>query len=96
MYFIYLFLAVLGLCCCARALSSCGEQGPLFAAVRRLLIAVRDFSCCGARVLGTWASAVVARGLSSYSSRIPEHRLSSCGARAHLLCSMWDLPGPGR
>ena len=38
--FIYLFLAVLGLRCCARAFSSCGEQGLLFAVVRGLLIAV--------------------------------------------------------
>ena len=41
-----------------------------------------DFSCCGARALGTWASVVVARGLSSYGSRALERRLSSCGARA--------------
>ena len=41
------------------------------------------FSCCGARALGTWASVVVARGL------------SSCGTWAQLLCGMWDLPGPG-
>ena len=39
-YFIYLFLAVLGLRYCARAFSSCGEQGLLFVAVRGLLIAV--------------------------------------------------------
>ena len=39
-YFIYLFLAALGLHCCARAFSSCGEQGLLFIAVRRLLVAV--------------------------------------------------------
>ena len=26
-YFIYLLLAVLGLCCCAQAFSSCGERG---------------------------------------------------------------------
>ena len=39
-YFIYLFLAALGLCCCARAFSSCDERGPLFIAVRRLLVAV--------------------------------------------------------
>ena len=38
--FIYLFLAPLGLCCCARAFSSCGEWGLLFIAVRGLLIAV--------------------------------------------------------
>ena len=63
--FIHLFLAVLGLHCCARA-SHCG-----------------GFSCGRARALSTWASVVVARGL------------SSCGARAYLLCGMWDLPGPG-
>ena len=38
--FIYLFLAVLGLCCCTRAFSSCRERGLLFIAVRGLLIAV--------------------------------------------------------
>ena len=36
--FIYLFMAVLGLCCCARAFSSCGERGLLFVAVHGLLI----------------------------------------------------------
>ena len=36
----YLFLVALGLCCCARAFSSCGEQGLLFIVVRSLLIAV--------------------------------------------------------
>ena len=29
-YFIYLLLAVLGLCCCVWAFSSCGERGLLF------------------------------------------------------------------
>ena len=38
--FIYLFMAALGLRCCARAFSSCGEQGQLFIAVHGLLIAV--------------------------------------------------------
>ena len=42
--FIYLFiLAVLGLSCCGRAFSSCGERGLLFIAVRGLLIAVASF-----------------------------------------------------
>ena len=41
------------------------------------------FSCCGARALGARASVVV------------ERRLSSCGARAQLLCGMWDLLRPG-
>ena len=39
-YLIYLFLAALGLRCCAQAFSSCGEQGLLFVAVHGLLIAV--------------------------------------------------------
>ena len=58
--FIYLFMAVLGLCFCARAFSSCGEWGPLFIAVRGpLTIAVslvaehrfqtRRLSSCGSR-----------------------------------------------
>ena len=54
-----------------------------------------NFSCCGARALGVWASVVVARGLSSCGSQALERRLSSCGARAQLLRGMWDLPGPG-
>ena len=37
---IYLLLAALGLYCCARAFSSCGEQRLLSAQVCRLLIAV--------------------------------------------------------
>ena len=40
-FFVYLFiLAALGLHCCTQALSSCGEQGLFFVAVRGLLIAV--------------------------------------------------------
>ena len=31
-----LFVAVLGLCCCTRAFSSCSEQGLLLAGVHRL------------------------------------------------------------
>ena len=49
-YFIYLFLAALGLHCCARAFSSCGEQGLLFIVVCVLLIAVS--SLCRAQALG--------------------------------------------
>ena len=39
-YFIYLFLATLGLHCCAQAFSSCCERGLLFLAVHGLLIVV--------------------------------------------------------
>ena len=59
-----------------------------------LLIAVASL-CCGARSLGTRAAVVVALRLSSCGSRALEHRLSSCAARAQLLHSMWDRPGPG-
>ena len=39
-FFFFFFLAVLGLLCCTRAFSSCGERGLLFIVVRGLLIAV--------------------------------------------------------
>ena len=38
--FFFFFLAALGLGCCARAFSSCGERGLLFVEVHGLLIAV--------------------------------------------------------
>ena len=78
-YLIYVFLAALGLRCCAQAFSSCGERGLLFVVVHGLLIAVASR---GAQALGARASVVVARGLSSCGSRALERRLSSCGARA--------------
>ena len=40
LFLIYLFLAVLGLRCCAQAFSSCGEWELLFVAVHGLLIVV--------------------------------------------------------
>ena len=60
-YFIYLFLAALGLRCHSLAFSSCGKRGLLFVAGHGLLIAVAslvvehglqvwEFSICG-----TWA-----------------------------------------
>ena len=66
--FIYLFLAVLGLCFCARAFSSSGERGPLFIAVRGPLtiaaslvaehrVQTRRLSSCGSRaqlLRGMW------------------------------------------
>ena len=83
----------MGLRCCTRVFSSCGDRGLLFVAVCGLLIAVA--SRCRARALGAWASLVVVRGLSSCGSQALECRLRSCGARALLLRGMWDLPGPG-
>ena len=79
-YFIYLFLAVLGLCHCVQAFSSCGKRELLFIAVHGLLIAIT--SLCRARALGARASVVVACGLSSCGSQALERRLNSCGAWA--------------
>ena len=52
-YFIYLFLAVLGLCCSTWASSSCSARASHCS----------GFYCCRARALGARASVVVARGL---------------------------------
>ena len=73
-------MAALGLRCCTRAFSSCGEQGLLFVAVSGLLIV--EASRCGAHALGARASVVVARGPSSCGSWALERRLSSCGTQA--------------
>ena len=79
--YIYLFLPALGLCCCTRAFSSCGERGLLFVGGEQASHC-GGFSCCGTRALGARASVVVAHGLSSCGSRPLERRRSSCGARA--------------
>ena len=42
--YLFLFLAVLGLRCCAWAFSSCSERGLLFIAVRGLLVAVASLA----------------------------------------------------
>ena len=76
-YLINLFLSALGLRCCSRAFSSCGEWGLLFVVVRGLLIVVASL---GAK--RRLYSVVVACGLSSCGSRALEGRLSSCGTQA--------------
>ena len=67
-FFIYLFIAVLGLRFCARAFSSCGKRGPLFIAVLGPLtiaaspvaehrLQTRRLSSCGPRaqpLRGMW------------------------------------------
>ena len=57
-----LFLAVLGLRCCTRAFSSCGEGATLCRGAWASHCG--GFSCCRARALGTRASVVVTHGLS--------------------------------
>ena len=85
--FIFLFIAVLHLCCwvgfsllaASRGYSGCSTQA---------------FSCGGARVLGCV-------GFSSRSTQtqwlwlLGSGTWTQCGARAQMLCSMWDLPRPG-
>ena len=67
-YYLFIFLAVLGLRFCARAFSSCGKWGPLFIAVRGPLtiaaslvvehrLQTRRLSNCGSRaqlLRGMW------------------------------------------
>ena len=52
-----------------------------------LLLRSTDCRHTGFSNRGTWAQ--------QWCSRALQCRLSSCGARAQLLRSMWDLPGPG-
>ena len=66
-------------------------------AVLGLRFCTRAFSSCG-----KWGPLfIVVRGpLTIVASPVAEHRLqtrrlSSCGSRAQLLRSMWDLPRPG-
>ena len=56
--------------------------------MRSSVVAAHGLSSCRVQALGH-------AGFSSSGSRPLEHRLSSCGTRAQLLCGMWDLPGPG-
>ena len=63
--FIYL-LAALGLCCCLQAFSS-GEQGLLFVALHRLLIAVAS-PAVEQGLQGVRASVVVAHGFSWFAA----------------------------
>ena len=59
------------------------------------------FGCTGSLLMlhlgfltvGTWASHCGGFFCRGASDR--ERRRRSCGLQAELLCSMWDLPGPG-
>ena len=80
-------MVVLSLCCCVDfSLVEVIRAFPLIA-VHGFLIAV------------TYLCKAQAFGLMGFSSnchfRALEHRLSSCGAWALLLGSMWNLPRPG-
>ena len=79
------FLAALGLCV-ARAVSR---------SVERAAIWVRWVGFSPRRFLSLWSTARGHSGFSSRSTGTPVRRLSSCGARTHLLFSVCDLPAPG-
>ena len=100
-YFIYLFLAALGLRCCAQAFSSCGEQGLLFIAVRGLLIAMASLvaehrlQACRLQQLQHVGSVVVAHGLQSTGSVVVVHGLS-CPAACGIFPDQGSNPCPLR
>ena len=93
--FVYLFLAALGLCCCAWAFSSCSESGWGYSSLRCTGFSLRWLLLLWSTGSRHTGSVVVVRGLSSCGSWALEHRLSSCGTRDQLLWDMWGLPGPG-
>ena len=92
--FIYLFLAALGLRCCVRASSSCGERGLFVVVVCGLLIAVASLvvehrlQVCRLQQLWHTGSGAVACRLQSAGSVVVVHGLS-CSTACRI------LPGPG-
>ena len=102
--FIYLlllfFLAALGLHCCARGFSNCGERGLPFIAVCGLLIAVDSLAAehglqaHGLQQLWHESSAVVARGLQSAGSIVVAHRLISCSSACGIFPDEGSNPCP--
>ena len=77
--FIYLFLAVLGLCC-YKGFSLVEHRGAARVAVTGLLIAVVSLAAEHG-LYGVATSVVAACGPSNCSSWAPEYRLNSCGAQ---------------
>ena len=97
--FIYLFLAALGLRCCTRALSSCGQQGLLFVVVHGLLIVVASpaaehrLQAHGLQQLWHEGSVVVARGFQSTGSAAVAHE-PSCSAACGIFPDQGSNPCP--
>ena len=73
----------------------------LFMTVLSLCYCTWNFSSCGTRAShddGFSRCRAQTREHADFSSCnwwAPQHRLSSCGTQAELLCGMWDLPGLG-
>ena len=79
-FFLFVYLAVLGLRCCPWAFSCCGEWGLLSSCWVRVSHC-GGFSCCGARVLWNVGSVVIAHGL-------------SCPAVCRIFPGQRSNPGP--
>ena len=83
------FLAVLGLRCCAKAFAGCGERRlTLHCSARASHCG--GFCCCGARALGTRASVVVARKLSSCGARVAPRHVGSSWTRDRTCPLHWQ------
>ena len=98
-YLFTLFLAALGLCCCAQAFSSCGEQGLLFVEVCGLLIEVASLvaeyrlQARGLQQLQHTGSVVVTRRLQSTGSLVVAHGLN-CSAACGIFPDQGSNPCP--
>ena len=61
-------------------------------------MAVVGLHCCVlfSRCSKLWVLLIMVGGfLTAAASLVVEHSLSSCGTRAYLFHSLWDLPRPG-
>ena len=85
--FVYLFLAVLDLCCCTWAFSSCRELG-LTLQSGSWAACCGGFSCCEAWALGH-------AGFRSCSPLAPKHRLLVVAHRLHCPVAHGVFPGQG-
>ena len=84
---------MLGFHCCAGFSLVVLREGCSLVVVCRPLVVVASLVEDGP--YGTQASVVTVHGLRSCGSQTLEHRLSSCGAWAWLLLSVWDPPRSG-
>ena len=82
-YFIYLFMTVLGLLVFVRGLSPAAASGG------------HSSSRCGGRSSSRCAGLFTIAAPPVAGHRLQTRRLSSCGSRAQLLRGMWDPPRPG-
>ena len=94
-----LVLVVLGLCCWARAFSSCLGQELLFDVVHGLLLLRNTGSrVAGRRSCGSWALEHIGLlSCSSWAQQLPcAGRGLGSGRPSHCLpCGVWDPPRPG-